>query len=188
MNQLWSHFSPLVLVGAMFAAPVLTLGFIFAWRRHGFAHDRAVILRATGDAFLALWGLALVLTTQATVAPGVTTRPLQLVPFEGLAPLITRSVAWEVPAAQIGGLVLLFLPLGVLRALRYGWGLGRGVLTGAAVAVSAAALQWILGAGRVAATDDVLVATLGVFLGAALVVVARGARVRVHSGARVAVG
>ena len=188
MNQLWIHFSPLALVGAVLAVPVLALGFIVAWRRHGFAHDRAVVLRATGEGLLALWGLGLVLATQTTVAPGVTTRPLQLVPFEGLAPVITQSASWEVPAAQIGGLVLLFLPLGVLLALRFGWGLGRCVLAGAAVAVSVEALQWLLGAGRVAATDDVLVAVLGTFLGAALVVVARATRVRSYSGASVAVG
>lgn len=185
MTQLWRNFGPLLAIGAVAALPLVALCFTLAWRRHGFARDRAVIVRAGIDGLLALWALSLVLVTQTTVAPGVASRPLQITPFKGLSSLITDSVSWEVPVAQIGGLVLLFLPLGILLALRFGWGVGRTVLAGTAIAVMAEALQWLLGAGRVASTDDVLVAAIGTLLGAALVAAWRAVRGSLPQGANV---
>jgi glycopeptide antibiotics resistance protein len=105
---------------------------------------------------------------------------VELVPFQSIVPLLTDSVSWEVPAAQIGGNVLLFVPLGVLLAAQQPTGSGarrvkRAGLIAAGAAVVIELAQYAVGFGRVASVDDVILAVAGTLDGTFLIAALRTA-------------
>lgn len=168
MDQIWRSFSYAV---PMFVAAALLVTLIaagVAFRRHRSGDEapaRADLRRLALDGLLVLWlvGLALV-----TLAPGRVPVPqssVELVPLRSILDLLTHSVWWQVPAAQIGGNIALFVPGGVLLAWRRHWGVGRTVLAGGAISVVIETAQYVFALG-VASVDDVLLACLGTLLGA----------------------
>ena len=195
MAQLWRSFSyavPAFVLVVLLAAPLVGV-VALRRRRSGAASSRSVRELALDTlTFLWLAGLALV-----TLDPGRVPVPqgsVELVPLRGILQLVAGPIWWQVPAAQIGGNVLLFVPGGVLMAWRRRWSLGRTVLTGAMVAIVIETAQYVLALG-VASVDDVLLACVGTLIGAVPVRWARSraARTRrrtptVHSDAHPAPG
>lgn len=168
MVQIWRSFDYAVpmFVAAVLLVTLIAAGVAFRRRRSGVeAPARADVGRLALDGLLVLWlvGLALV-----TLAPGRVPVPrgsVELVPLRGIVRLLTDSVWWQVPAAQIGGNIALFVPGGVLLAWRRHWGVGRTVLAGGAVSVVIETAQYVFALG-VASIDDVLLACLGTLIGA----------------------
>jgi glycopeptide antibiotics resistance protein len=92
--------------------------------------------------------------------------------LRGILQLLNHSVWWQVPAAQIGGNIALFVPGGVLLGMRRGRGVGGTVLAGAVVSIVIESAQYVFALG-VASVDDVLLACLGTLVGATAVSLAR---------------
>jgi len=116
-----------------------------------------------------------------TLAPGglagLGVRATELVPFRGVMALVTNSVSWQVPFVQIFGNVAMFVPLGALVALDSRWTLLRVAILGASLAAVLEIGQYVLDNGRVTSVDDVMLAALGMWVGALLVRVLGAARV-----------
>ena len=178
MVQIWRSFSYAVPAFAAVAAMAVLVASLVGLRRRRNRPEpiasgpRELVL----DTLVVLWlvGLGLV-----TLDPGRVPVPrgsVELVPFRGILQLVTNALWWQVPAAQIGGNVLLFVTGGLLLAWRRPWSLGRTVLVGGLISVAIETLQYVLALG-VASIDDVLLACVGTLLGAAA---ARLARSRVE--------
>lgn len=118
------------------------------------------------NSLMILWLCGLTMITLSPVAHLGQRRPVELVPLRETFVLVTDSVSWQVPVAQIGGNIALFLPIGALLIFRLGWGLTRTTIVGTSVAVLIELGQYISGSGRVASMDDVGMAALGTSLGA----------------------
>ncbi len=77
------------------------------------------------------------------------------------------------PWVQLGGNVILLLPLGMLAPLRLGWfhHVGKVALSGLLLSCAIETAQFFLIPGRVASTDDIVLNTTGAAVGALLTVV-----------------
>ena len=128
----------------------------------------------------ALWrsGLELLLGVWAGMVVAVTLQPagdlvgrrIDLQPGHGIFDLIFGGAAHSTALAQLGGNVLLFLPLGFLLPLRL-----RSIRRFTQIALLSTVLvtaieitQFLANIGRAATTDDVILGVLGSVLGYAL--------------------
>lgn len=176
MVQIWRSFS--YAVPAFLAVAMLAVLFASAValrrRRSGRAPAPSGLRNLVLDTLVALWlvGLGLV-----TLDPGraPVSRSLELVPLRDIVQMVAHSVWWQVPAAQVGGNVLLFVPGGVLMAWRHPWSLARTVAVGGLTAAAIETAQYVLALG-VASVDDIVLACVGTLIGAAA---ARAVRSRV---------
>ena len=175
MVQLWrsfSHLMPLVIVvgGVAFVVAAWV-----GWERAGGRRTWAAVRRACDDGAFAVWVVAVAVITLSPGAgvglPGMEPS-VQLVPFADLGDLLTSSVYWEVPLVQIGGNLVLFAAGGALAVLRGRSGVLRTALVHLAVGAVIESMQYVIG-GRSAVVDDVILAGLGAWIGAALVILAR---------------
>ncbi len=166
MTQLLRNFDE-TLAYLLLALPIGVLAWlILAYRRHGrgtawreAAIGAALDLLAVGSVVGALF---------VTLQPldGTPAR-LYLTPFSDIGPILTGGGYWGTILSQIGGNVLLFMPLGFFLPLWFRAldGLARIVLFAAALSVSVEAAQYLLPLGRSVVTDDVLLNVAGAAIG-----------------------
>ncbi|WP_432944937.1 VanZ family protein [Kribbella sp. CA-253562] len=173
MAQLWRTFGDLVpvliLVVAALAVTIPLIARTSPRRR-----------RTVFSVLYAGWAICVGAVTLAPAA-GQRGRAVELVPFQSIVTLLTDSVSWEVAAAQIGGNVLLFVPLGVLlEAQRPSSSVARRVKRAGLIASGAAVgielVQYAVGFGRVASIDDVILAVAGALVGSLLIAALLAAR------------
>jgi glycopeptide antibiotics resistance protein len=165
MLGFWRSFGDLLPLGLACAAGLAVL--LVVWRRLGLTGRRRLAL-----AFLGVWALGLAAVTLLPASGSgwldahghFKTRGFNLAPFSEIGDAITNSVTWRVPVEQIVGNLILFAPLGVglamlvsSRATRWSLGFVVGLAAGLVVEL----LQWVLNAGRISSTDDVLLAMVG---------------------------
>lgn len=143
-------------------------------RATGRSHGRTSAVLKTVDGLLAPCLLSVLLLTLMPNG-SLHGRTLNLVPLRDMWRTLTNSIDWSVPVAQLGGNVLPVFPVGLLLALRRP-DLRASWMIAALLALTGSieALQYLLGVGRVASIDDVMLGTLGGFLGCLV-----GRRVRV---------
>lgn len=179
----------------MGAVPATLLGVVLVlvfWARARWERSGRVVGRSVLQAVLVLWCLALLAVTLSPepALPGVGPA-VEPVPFQQIRPMLANAVWWQVPLAQLGGNVALWVPGAAAVALLRGWRPLRCAAGAAVAAVLVEVLQLVLVTGRVASTDDVLLAALGGLLGG-LVAVGGRTLVRAASsgadGARPRVG
>ena len=132
--------------------------------RAGAALPSALFVSAV-DALLAGWAVGLSLVTLGDwFGEG---RQLDLVPLHSIGAYVSQWDETTVPATQILGNVLLFLPFGLLAPAR--WPTLRRLLptvgVAALIAVPIEILQFASAQGRVTSTDDVLLAIVGAAVG-----------------------
>ncbi len=168
MTQLWRSFGELLPIGLVVGLVVGAGSFLGFWAHRKTEISRSAVLRSVGEALLVVWGLCVALVTLSPGA-GWQARALDLVPFDDWS----DAVSPEVVVAQVGGNVVLFLPAGVLLAARFGWGVGRSAIVGLGIVTAIEVLQFVLGWGRASTVDDVIAGTVGVVLGAVVVVALR---------------
>ncbi|MEV8377322.1 VanZ family protein [Kribbella sp. NPDC056861] len=162
MVQLWRSFGGLVpLLGLV----VIGLAVLLPMIRRSSRQRRRFII----NALLVGWSLGVAAVTLSPAA-GQRGRAVEAIPLMSIADLVTNSVDWQVPAAQIGGNVLLFVPLGILlmanaQSGSLPAGIRRGCLVAAVVAVVIEVAQYMLGFGRVASVDDIILAVIGTAAG-----------------------
>src|SRR5215212_5142122 len=144
MIQLWRSFGVLVpllvfIIATLLAAlPVIARGFSAARRRNSVR------------VLLCGW-LVVVCAVTLPPAGGLQGRPLDLVPLRSMVAMMGSAVDWEVPVAQVGGNVLLFVPLGLLLRALPSTRPGSALRTAGAGALLAGILelgQYVLGVGR----------------------------------------
>jgi glycopeptide antibiotics resistance protein len=147
---------------------------------------RRLSTRHAPDAYDLLVALTLVTVLVITLRPGNATHVAsrwQLLPFRDL--LLAIPDGWgliRLALADLIGNVLLFMPLGAASALRWPHAPARRVLLAAALLSTAIELiQGVTATGRMAQTTDVLMNTLGAWLG--WLVIVRVAQLR-RSGTR----
>lgn len=167
MFGFWRNFDGLLPYG--FVALVVAVATAVLWRSLSRRGQRVVawlwLLTATAAVVL------VTLTPQTPMIDKnnvVITRALEIVPFQELYYAAFSSVSWRVAVEQIGGNILLFLPVGIglaLLKLRAPRGLAFGFVAGAGLGIMIESLQWILGLGRVSSVDDVILACLGTGIG-----------------------
>jgi len=149
MTQLWRSFGdrlPIIVVAAMgIAATVLVL------RRLAMRGRRIAVI-----AVLSMWLTAVAALTLLPAA-GMRGRSIDLLPLRSTANMLLHAVDWQVAASQVGGNLILFIPLGLFLPLLSA-SARRSVLHTAGVAAAIAcgieAAQWVLAIGRVTAIDD----------------------------------
>jgi glycopeptide antibiotics resistance protein len=158
MTQLWRSFGALVPLFVL--AIVVLLASLPMIAR--LSRDRR---RNAVKALICGW---LVVLCAATLLPaaGQRGRALEPIPLVSIVTMIQSPVDWEVPVVQIGGNILLFVPLGLLlRAMPAQGTALRAAGVAALVALAIELGQYMLAIGRVAATDDVLLAACGAAVG-----------------------
>jgi glycopeptide antibiotics resistance protein len=122
-------------------------------------------VRPTGARGLARWAVALSLIVifAFTLFPTGGRRKVHLVPFEditgGIGPPVDVSLL-----LQTGSNVLLFAPLGASLSL-LGLSARTACSIGCALSISVEVAQWFVVSGRTTSVDDVILNTLGTFLG-----------------------
>ena len=132
-----------------------------AWRRARTPAPAAMFTAGLDTAILLVAGLVAVLVS-APVAGGHTST-LHLLPGQDLTDLFNADDGDGDAVWQIAGNLVLLSPLGALcplriRALRP---LTRLTLAALAVSITIETVQYLIHAGRVASTDDVLLNTIG---------------------------
>jgi glycopeptide antibiotics resistance protein len=162
MVQLWRSFGGLVPLLVLIVVCLVVL--LPAIARSSRQRRRSVI-----NTFLGSWVIGVAAVTLSPAA-GQRGRALESIPFKNLADLVTNSVDWQVPVAQIGGNILLFAPLGILLiaqapGVTVAAGLRRTGLIAAAAALVIEIAQYVLGFGRVASVDDIILAVVGAAIG-----------------------
>lgn len=142
-------------------ALIISIGALLQMRRGKAWKD--AIFRSVVDT-LAIFSLAPVIVL-TLVTPGGSFSSVELAPFADM-----WSTGWTTTTIyQNGGNILMFLPFGALLPLAFGrrfasiWNV---LLLAAVVSVSIEVLQYVLDAGRVSATDDVIINSLGALFGA----------------------
>jgi glycopeptide antibiotics resistance protein len=120
---------------------------------------------STVDALLVGWAVGLSLVTLGDwFWEG---RQLDLIPLRNILAYVSQWDETTVPATQIVGNALLFLPVGLLAPAR--WPRFRRLLptlgVAAVIAVTIELLQLASAQGRVTSTDDVLLAIVGAAAG-----------------------
>ena len=125
----------------------------------------SAIFVATVDALLVGWIVGLSLVTLGDwVLEG---RQLDLMPLRSILAYVSQWDETTVPATQIVGNALLFLPFGLLAPAR--WPRFRRLLptlgVAAVIAVTIELLQFASAQGRVTSTDDVILAVVGAAAG-----------------------
>jgi glycopeptide antibiotics resistance protein len=136
------------------------------------------VRRWTARDLVLAWAIVFILVL--TLRPGMLVqfgRNWQLLPFGDLLDALPRgTVAVRLALAEIAANVLLFLPLGIALSIRSpGLPVSRVVLMGAALSLAVELLQGAGIAGRTAQVTDVLMNTLGTWLGWQLIGVLRRA-------------
>ncbi len=167
MVQLWRSFGGLVGPLAVVAAVVAVASVLVAVLRRGRGREApGSFWNAVGTGLLVVWAAGIVLVTlKPSVWPPERGTAAELVPFGQIGQMLTDSVFWQVPLAQLGGNVALWVPGAVLAALRFGWRPWRCAWVTLVAAAAIELLQLLLPTGRVASTDDVLLAGVGGFVG-----------------------
>ncbi|WP_326833946.1 VanZ family protein [Amycolatopsis rhabdoformis] len=170
MQQLWRTFGnalPLALI-------LVVLGALIAWavasRRARSSPRKQAWVSAILDVILVL-SVLVVLYLVLIPIPGLANRSMiSLTPGSEIGTLFGAkgSTPAQSAAFQILGNLLMFVPMGALAPLRMRWCRSLVTVTIAALAVSVVieVLQAVLHVGRVSATDDVILNTLGALLGA----------------------
>jgi len=163
---------------ALLAVSSLAVGALARHRRRAGMVARSAVVRSSLDvAAVALVIAVLVLT----FAPSgqYQSREIHLLPFADFRSTVsTRGVLNAL--AQATGNMALFVPLGLVIPLRWTRLDGWVSVAAAAAAFSASieTVQFVLGSGHTASTDDVVWNTLGALLGYSLLRVARRMRSR----------
>ncbi|MEU6645902.1 VanZ family protein [Saccharomonospora sp. NPDC046836] len=155
--------------GVLIPIGVLALPFaLLAWRQLALRRSRRMpsrvaVTTAGLDVTIVLLGL-LVLGVVAMPLPGPD--GVNLMPGTDLTIALTENDSFWQVAANIA----LLLPFGVLLPLRWAWWRSGHRVTIAALLVSIGieSMQYLVGVGRVASTDDVLLNTVGAAAGIAL--------------------
>ena len=167
MFGFWRAFGSILPLGVVGAGVLIVM--LLAWRRLGSVGRRRVAV-----AFLVTWGLGVLAVTLRPQSGWLDahnhwrTRGISLIPLTEISDAVANSVTWHVPVEQIGGNLILFMPLGVGLVMladgrRLGW--RAGFRAGAVVGFAIEAAQWLLDVGRVSSVDDVILACLGSGIG-----------------------
>lgn len=122
--------------------------------------DGALVFAALSVAFLV-----------GTPQPGPSS-PVGPGPGTDLATALSAAPDNLLPWVQLGGNLMLLLPLGMLAPLRLGWfqHIGRAALSGLLLSCGIEIAQFFLIPGRVASTDDIVLNTTGAAVGALLTI------------------
>jgi VanZ family protein len=163
MDRVWDVARESLVPIAIFVLVVGTV--LFLIRRRSGRSIREAVSVSFVDALLVSWGVGLVLVTLGDWHwEG---RQLDLVPFRSISAYLSQWNETTVPATQLLGNVLLFLPFGLLAPARFRSLRPPLALLGATVilAVTIEALQFVTAQGRVASTDDVILAVVGAAVG-----------------------
>jgi glycopeptide antibiotics resistance protein len=167
VTQLWRNFGDLVPVASKAAVVLCLVAALISWGYRGLARDGDTLARVARDASLAVWAVGIAALTLVPSSTAMVAVRTEFVPFSQIWTELTTAVSVEAAIAQLGGNLVLWVPGGILLAI------GRTrrpvlwtttVLGAAAVAVEL--LQLTVVWGRVASTDDVLLALAGAALGA----------------------
>ncbi|WP_033290102.1 VanZ family protein [Amycolatopsis jejuensis] len=163
MGALLRAFWGIVPVAVIVVSQAVCCWPMLATRRRRRGTDHAVPTSGVDIALVVLGVLVLLVVTMPVGTENTST--LDLTPGADLADAFADGSWWQV----IGNLLLL-LPLGALLPLRV-----RRLRSSARIAIAALAVsvlvetvQYVIHAGRVTSTDDVLLNTLGATIGAAL--------------------
>ncbi|MEO7117432.1 MAG: VanZ family protein, partial [Candidatus Limnocylindrales bacterium] len=152
-------------------ALVLVWALLVAWRSRSGAAGSAM-WASTKDVALVMAVAAILIFT---IQPSATARPdwahINLIPFQDLLRSIdTVGRARDAAIANLIGNVVLFVPLGVGLALRFGrLGVGLAVVLVSGLSMGVESLQALWPIGRSADITDVLMNTLGGLVGFVLV-------------------
>ncbi|WP_406631606.1 VanZ family protein [Amycolatopsis sp. WGS_07] len=136
---------------------------VVAVRRSRRVPALAAAFTAALDTVILLWGGLVAVLVMAPAGDGVG-RTVHLVPGQDIAELGDGG-GW-----QIAGNLVLLAPLAALVPLRVPWlrSIARVAAAAALVSIGIEAVQYLVHAGRVSATDDVLLNTLGATASAGL--------------------
>lgn len=169
MEQLWrafNHVIPLFITLIPIVTIVVTVLYI-RWVKAGNKRKEAFFKAIIYMLFiLSVIGVLLV-----TLLPiGATGRTLQLIPFASSIDVLFNSVHFTVPVRVLGFNIILFIPFGLFLALilKTKSVIFKTTIVGMMFSISIETLQFILNSGRVSNVDDVILNTLGTFLGAAI--------------------
>ena len=163
MDRVWDVFLEGLLPMGAFVLVVASVLVVIRVRADGTLREVGYI--SALDALLIGWIIGLSLITLGDwFGEG---RQLDLVPMRSIWSYLSQWDETTVPATQILGNVLLFFPFGLLAPAR--WPRFRRPLamlaTGAIIGFIIEALQFITAQGRVASTDDLILAIVGIAAG-----------------------
>jgi glycopeptide antibiotics resistance protein len=170
MTQAWRTFVdvlPVLVVAVCLAAPVAVLRARQRVRRLGESWRSATATVALHTAAV----LVLVALLGITLDPIGVGLPASAnwVPFTTIIDQVTSQVDTSVAFRNLGGNVLLFVPVGFLwawAAVRSGRSWGTALTAAAAISVGVELVQLVVPLGRAVDVDDVLLNVLGALLGA----------------------
>lgn len=170
MTQAWRAFAdvlPLLVVVVFLAAPVVVLRARQRVRRSDEPWSSATATVALNTAAV----LVLVAVLGITLDPIGVGLPASAnwVPFATISDQVTSQVDASVAFRNLGGNVLLFVPVGFLWAwvaVRSGHSSGMALTAAAALSVGVELVQLLVPLGRAVDVDDVLLNVLGALLGA----------------------
>lgn len=156
--------------GVLVPIAVLTLPFaLLSWRQlairrsQGQSGGQAMFTAGLDVAITLLGALVIALVFLPIPGPG----GVNLIPGTDLEIALTDNDSfWQVTAN-----VAMMFPLGILLPLRWRWwrSVRRVTLAALLASIGIEALQYLIDAGRVTSTDDVLLNTVGATVGASLV-------------------
>jgi hypothetical protein len=167
MQQLWRVFGDLV-PAMLVLVPLAALAAwgLASWRGNRMPRRGAwrLSLLDVGVALAALPVLYLV----AIPIYGLDRSMSSMTPGAEISKIFQSGTSGMSAVAQVAGNLILFLPLEALLPLRVRWlrSIARVLLTAMLLSVAVEIAQWVLQVGRVSATDDVILNTLGAVLGA----------------------
>ncbi|WP_253769002.1 VanZ family protein [Goodfellowiella coeruleoviolacea] len=166
MEQLWRTFGNLIPI-VLIVTPMLVVGWwALAVRRRGRQAAVQAYWTSGLDILIALFTLPVLYLVFVPIPGGVNN--ISLVPGSEVAKAFTYSS--EAAVMQILGNLVLLTPLGFLVPLRTARmrSLTRVILGAALVSIAIEILQAVLGIGRISTVDDVILNTIGAFVGALL--------------------
>lgn len=158
--EILSGYAPVGLIGTLvIIASVLAVAFAVPGMR---ANDTGRAVRAASRTLLGASLLAiLILTLSGSGGAG----GVNLVPFRGIIGEL-GNVNSRLGALNLAGNVLMYVPIGLLAPPALRWGIGRVTAAAFALSVMIECAQRAL--GRSSDMDDVILNTLGAFVGAVI--------------------
>jgi hypothetical protein len=167
MQQLWRVFGDLV-PAMLVLVPLATLAAwgLATWRGHRMPRRAAwrLSLLDVGVVLAVLPVLYLV----AVPIYGLDRSMSSLAPGAEMSKVFQGGTSGMSAVAQVAGNLILFLPLGALVPLRVRrlCSVAKVLLAAMLLSVAVETAQWVLQVGRVSATDDVILNTVGAVVGA----------------------
>ncbi|WP_018924435.1 VanZ family protein [Salsuginibacillus kocurii] len=106
-----------------------------------------------------------------TLTPSIGWSSVQLIPFYSMYNELNDPITYIIPIRNLGLNILLFVPFGFFLAARYYLKSNQAIIRrttigGAITSTTVEILQFVLPINRVSNIDDVILNTLGTFLGA----------------------